>query len=236
MTSRSGLSRCLGKALPAAAFVLVAAARVCAAHFAEFTAGDVLALVPPPPASRSLVEQSELEVVLQLQRARTDAQAKRAAEIDGEDIFYFGRDALGSGFTAENYPLTAGLFAALREDFLALNRTAKAAFSRRRPPFVDSRVQPALRVSDSGSYPSGHGMQSALWCAILGELAPEHRATFEERARESRWSRLLAGVHFPSDVEAGRVIGEAFAKKVISHPDFQRRLQLARGEFRRRGN
>jgi acid phosphatase (class A) len=212
-------------------FALIAAVRAAAAHFAELTVAEINALIPPPPAAKSFAEQSELEVVLQLQAARTPAQSERAKAIDSEDVFFFGSEILGAGFTPGNYPETAELFALLREDFLALNRTAKGAFSRKRPPFVDRRVECCLRVTDSGSYPSGHGMQSALWSIVLAELAPALRDRFDARGRESRWSRIVAGAHFPSDVEAGRVIGEAFAKKVLASPAFQDRMRAARTEF-----
>lgn len=204
-----------------------------AAHFAEMSAEEVTALLPAPPAPGSMVERSELEVVLQLQATRTQDQESRARAIDSEDVFFFGREILGEDFTPAAFPKTARLFALLRDDFLSLNRTAKGAFARRRPPFVDSRVQPSLRVTDSGSYPSGHGMQSALWCSVLAELAPAHREKFATRARASRWSRIVAGAHFPSDIAAGAIVGEAFAKKVLASPEFQKRFAAARAEFER---
>jgi acid phosphatase (class A) len=87
-------------------------------------------------------------------------------------------------------------------------------------------VEPA----DTGSYPSGHAMRAALWAALLGTAFPEQAAALQARAEETRWGRLLAGVHFPSDVEAGRTIGEALAREMLKHPAVQQALEQLRAE------
>ncbi len=202
-----------------------------AGHFIADNALDYGALITPPPAADSLVTRSELDVVLQFQDLRTPALAKRAQEIENETLFGFAADVVGPWFTAKALPKTAALFAAVREDFIPVNRASKAVWPRKRPPFADPRVKPCVEFSDSGSYPSGHGIQSALWAALLGELLPDHAAGFQARALETRRMKLFTGVHYPSDLEAGRIVGEALAREMLKSPALQSALAECRAEL-----
>jgi acid phosphatase (class A) len=56
-----------------------------------------------------------------------------------------------------------------------------------------------------------------------------------KRGQEIGWDRVIAGVHFPSDVYAGRVLGQTLAQAMLKSPDFQRRLTQAKAEFVSRG-
>ncbi len=210
---------------------LLAALSVSAGHFIADHALDYRALLAPPPAADSLVTRAELEVVLQFQDLRTPALAQRAQEIENETLFGFGADVAGPWFTADKLPKTAALFAAVREDFIPVNRASKAVWPRKRPPFADPRVKPCVEFSDSGSYPSGHGIQSALWAALLGELLPESAAGFQARALETRRMKLFTGVHYPSDLEAGRIVGEALAREMLRSPALQQALAECRAEI-----
>jgi acid phosphatase (class A) len=217
---------------PSILLLLVALIRsACAGHFVAGGALDYKALIAPPPAADSLVTRAELGVVLQLQDLRTPALAKRAQEIENETLFGFAAEVAGPWFAADRLPKTAALFAAVREDFIPVNRGAKAVWPRQRPPFVDPRVKPCVEFSDSGAYPSGHGIQSALWAALLGELLPEHAAGFQARALETRRMKLFTGVHYPSDLEAGRILGEALAREMLKSPALQAALAECRAEI-----
>ena len=199
-------------------------------HFVAPEALDLPALVPAPPAPDSLVTRTELEVVLQFQDARTPAQAARCVQIESEDIWLFGAEVVGPWFTAGNLPQTAAFFAEVRDDFILINRTAKALYPRRRPPFADPRIKPCVEFADTGAYPSGHGIQSSLWAALLGEIFPEHAAGFQARALETRRFKLISGVHYPSDIVAGQVLGEAVARAMLKNPAVQQALEKLRTE------
>ena len=215
---------------PPAVFAAPVAPRAQEAGFLVPGSIDAQALLPAPPAADSLVERAELEVLLHLQEERTPAQVARARLVEDEDVFGFGADVLGPWFSAINLPRTAEFFAKVREDFLPLNRAAKALFKRRRPPYLDGRIRPCVPFADTGAYPSGHGMQSALWARLLGAIFPDETAALARRAAETRWCRLLAGVHHPSDVEAGRILGEALARELLKSPAVQAALKEIRIE------
>lgn len=202
-----------------------------AGHFLADDALDLRAILAPPPAADSPFTRAELDVVLQLQDLRTPELAKRAQEIENETLFSFGADVAGPWFTAGKLPQTAALFASVREDFIAVNRASKALWPRKRPPYADPRVKPCVENSDSGSYPSGHGIQSALWAVLLGELMPGQAEGFQKRALETRRMKLFTGVHYPSDLEAGRVLGNALARELLKNPALQSALANARAEI-----
>ena len=213
------------------ALLLALATSAAAGPFLPPNAVDVRAVLQDPPAAGSQAERAELDVLLQLQAVRTPAQAARCAEIEKETVFTFGADVAGARFTPENLPRTAAFFAAVREEFIPYNRAAKALWARRRPPFVEPRIKPCVELSDSGAYPSGHGIQSALWAALLAELMPDRADAFAARAAETRWHKLLSGVHYPSDLTAGRLLGEALARALLQSPACQAALADARAEI-----
>jgi len=200
------------------------------AYFAAVAALDLPALLPAPPAPDSLVTRAELAVVLQFQDARTPAQAARCVQVENEDIWLFGAEVVGPWFTAANLPLTAAFFAQVREDFIPINRAAKALYPRRRPAFSDPRIKPCVEFADTGAYPSGHGIQSSLWAGLLGEIFPEHAAGFAARALETRRFKTISGVHYPSDIVAGQVVGEAAARAMLRNPVMQQALEKLRAE------
>src|SRR6478736_4282442 len=167
-------------------WVLVCGQQLVAGHFVADHALDFPALIAPPPAADSLVTRAELDVVLQLQELRTAALAKRAQEIEGETLFGFAADVVGPWFKAVSLPKTAALFAAVREDFIAVNRASKALWPRKRPPFADAR------------------------------------------ALETRRMKMFTGVHYPSDLEAGRIVGDALARAMLQSPALQQALAEAR--------
>lgn len=176
---------------------------------------DPPALLPAPPAASSPTTRIELDQILALQTARTPEQAARCHQIENEDLWLFGSEVVGPWFTAANLPKTAAFFAQVREDFIVVNRAAKALHPRQRPPFVDDRIKPCVEYKDTGAYPSGHGIQSSLWAGLLAEIFPNYADAFFLRAATTRNYKAISGVHYPSDLAAGQAVGEALARELL---------------------
>lgn len=94
---------------------------------------------------------------------------------------------------------------------------AKYTYNRERPSEVDSSLTTVIEPANSPSYPSEHAVAAGAASAVLSYLFPDFAADFEAKAQEAVQSRLLAGVEYPSDVEAGLALGRAVAEQVIAH-------------------
>ncbi len=100
-----------------------------------------------------------------------------------------------------------GVLAIAAASFSA-NTVAKRVFPRRRPAF---EAVPAWRTVPnppaSASFPSGHSASAAAFTTAVALEAPSLGAALAPVAAAVAYSRVHTGVHWPSDVAAGLVLG-----------------------------
>jgi acid phosphatase (class A) len=191
---------------------------------------DLGAVLPPPPSPDSQESVAEMNLILRLQETRTADDAKRVkSEID-YDVFAFA-DVLGPNFNAKECARTNEIFAKVVAEAKPVSSASKEQWSRPRPT-VDPRVH-ALDHEKSFSYPSGHSTRATVYAELLAEAVPSRRDALLERGREIGWDRVIAGIHFPSDVYAGRVLGHAIAQSMLRDPARRREIVEAGEEIRR---
>ncbi|HEY6099428.1 MAG TPA: phosphatase PAP2 family protein [Anaeromyxobacter sp.] len=196
------------------------------------TPGGPAALVGPYPRPGSPEDAADQAVVLWEQRTRTPEEVARAASEEVLSLQDFA-GALGRAFDPSRHPLTEALLARGAAAAGSCVAAAKKAYARPRPYAADPRVVPSVERESTGSYPSGHATRGALFASLLAELAPERREALLRRGAQIGEDRVIAGVHYPSDVAAGRRLGEALAKALLGDPVFHRALEEARaGEWR----
>jgi undecaprenyl-diphosphatase len=83
----------------------------------------------------------------------------------------------------------------------------KEAFDRQRP-FIDRPDPPPLLLSVLGdSFPSGHAATSFAGAAVLMRFLPGRWPVLVALAVGIAFSRVYVGVHYPSDVIAGALLG-----------------------------
>jgi undecaprenyl-diphosphatase len=80
----------------------------------------------------------------------------------------------------------------------------KALIPRDRP-----HDNPLIQVPATHSFPSGHAASSFAAATVLAAFAPRLRVAFFLLAAAIAWSRVYNGVHWPSDVLGGAVLGVA---------------------------
>lgn len=82
--------------------------------------------------------------------------------------------------------------------------------------------QAVRREAEEKSFPSSHAARGAAYAAVLAELFPGKNANLLDRGEQIGEDRMIAGIHFPSDVEAGQRIGKAVPRELMADPPSSR--------------
>jgi acid phosphatase (class A) len=179
----------------------------------------------PPPARGSAADLADLSEILHQQAARTDADCARAAyESDPSLATMFGPPY--GPLNPDEVAALSGSFVQLREQTDQFVRPEKHKWQRLRPYLEDDRVQPCANRETSFAYPSGHATISQVFALALERIYPERdAASFEVRAHQVGDDRVLAGVHHPTDIEAGRQLARELFAGWLADPAFAARLE-----------
>ncbi len=84
---------------------------------------------------------------------------------------------------------------------------AKFHYFNPRPSQLDPSIKTVLGLPNFPSYTSGHSTFSAAAAAVLSYLFPSGVASFDAMKDEAAISRLYGGIHYRSDIEAGKAHG-----------------------------
>lgn len=198
----------------------------------------IVAFLPPPPAEGSLRARDDAAIYRATRKLEGTPRWKQAAE----DSEIFAPDfafrtfacALGAEITPELAPALTLLLGRVPADIDGVTETVKKTTMRPRPVAADPRpicLPKADWLISSTSYPSGHAATGWALGLILSELAPDRAGPILVRAAAIGDSRAICGVHYQSDVEAGRQVGAAVFAVLQSRPDFAADLAAARLEL-----
>ncbi len=194
-----------------------AAAKDGAAPFLPPDTVDLAAILPPPPAQDGLVTRAEIAEIHRAAGAASPAEKAQAAADAKEEVFLFA-DVMGPNFTPDRLPLATRLFAAVGDTEGEFVDPAKKIFGRPRPPLADPTIETCEALRPSGAYPSGHATFGYLQAIVLAQMAPEKRAAIFQRAAAFGQHRVVCGVHYPSDVEAGKLSAFAIGAALLLVP------------------
>jgi acid phosphatase (class A) len=100
------------------------------------------------------------------------------------------------------------------------------------PHDAASPCRPVETPAFSYSYPSGNANFGTTTAILLAAMVPEKRAEIFARGWEYGENRLVAGVHFPSDIESGRISATAMVAVMMQNPAFKSDFAAAKGELR----
>jgi acid phosphatase (class A) len=208
---------------------LLATLALAAAPFVTPEQVDWKAVLPKPPEANSDQAKQEIEQMLKLQAHRTADEAKRCQDEESFTPFTFSQ-VLGSWFNPDDLPETAEFLSQVTSQAAAVSATAKDYYNRPRPYAVDARIDPCLGRPESPSYPSGHSTDAMTLALVLSEMFPEHKDALIAQGKQIGDDRVLGGVHYPSDVDAGRILAKAIFAKMMDSPDFKAAMGKAKDE------
>jgi len=182
--------------------------------------------VPAPPADTSDKTKAELAELRQLQKERT-AIANTAIQyynaVPGTQRWH--DLALALARAEKQSPNRQGrvitiLHTALY-DAVVTTWAAKYVYNRRAPAQLAPDVTPVglvtgMASSQEPSYPSEHAAIASTAVGVLTAFFPQEEAHLKARAAELGQTRLLMGVNYRSDVDAGHALGQMVAQKALA--------------------
>lgn len=160
--------------------------------------------LPAPNTSAETVR--ELNYIVEAQALASKEEIEFGLSIDKARNHYAWWSREVESLTGKRHsPDRLYMIADMAEGFLL---RLKAHFDRPRPyqlgPHLGKRIHMFLPDPRTPSYPSGHSFDAYLIALTLGDEHPEHHERLFELADAVGATRVIGGVHYPSDITAGR--------------------------------
>ena len=249
---------CAGATAPAYAAEATGTQAPAAAVYLEPGAVDLTRLLGPPPVPGSAALARDLAALHAAQDSRSAEDIVRVQTDARVNISAFA-GVLGANFTEEKLPLMTQFFRNVSRSTGSYTGSSKDCWSRPRPFATDPTIVPPPGLKESAgmradsaipkvsnprctpgtepsqysyAYPSGHATYGAMTAILLADMVPELRQPIFERGWEYGYSRVLAGVHYPTDVEAARIQATVMVALMQKNPNYQRDFAEARQELR----
>ena len=186
--------------------------------------------IPAPPANSSPRTRAELEHLQKVRDLRTERREEVRKELIS-DGFQFGMHRYGDFVKSSDHVATRRMFKAIDTDLGIIIFTLKQRFDRVRPTVLDTKLGHLFPVPDHPAYPSGHSTQAFTIAYLLRELDPENADSYLAAALRIARNREIAGFHYPSDTDAGRLAARQFVDLLLAHAEFKVLLEAARDEW-----
>ena len=190
------------------------------------------------PEPNSPADKADTALFYEIHRSASP-ERWRTAQHDDATMYDRFNDQLGLSLDRERLPTLIAVLNRVAADTFMVTTEAKKRFPRPRPYQVlqlkrvcgfSKPPAPEASPTKGGSYPSGHASVSWATALILMEVAPASAQAIIGRAVSYGNSRIVCGLHYPADIEAGHHIGSVVVAKLFENPDFVRDLKCARRE------
>ena len=212
------------------------------AYFTKAELPDMTKILPPFPAfesARFVADQSQhlWGKLMRLDEARA-AQAQSDAVYSMQTAIDAYSPLFGLEITKEGTPEIYSILQDVCASCDSIYSGAKAKFNRQRPyAYYDEGTlipEKEEKHRNEGSYPSGHTVFFWASALLLSDINQSNEAMEKLLARgyEFGQSRVIAGYHWQSDVDAGRMAGSVLYQLIRSHERFIGQLARARAEFK----
>lgn len=180
-------------------------------------------LMGPYPEKGSMAELQDFATMMKYQVTRTKADCDAAAGFEGISVENLFSTQNGPLTKAEARRVTPRLIPVIAEGGVNILR-AKQIYKRPRPYIRNPLIIPCISKESSAAYPSGHTTHARILALTLAEIFPERRVALLKRADDIALSRVIGGVHHPSDIVAGKKLADVLAQERIHSREFQEML------------
>ena len=157
-------------------------------------------LPPPPP------EKVEVNKVIEICHSATEEQIEEYKLCD-TDASYFIKDYMEKN----DLEYDNAVIEYIEKQCVPIIRHYKNHFNRPRPYQVAAYYNLELRrfkteTSSTPSYPSGHTVQPLVVALHYAKKYPNHKSNLEAMANKCGYGRVIAGLHYPADYNAGVIL------------------------------
>jgi len=202
---------------------------------------DSVAVAGPPPAAGSEAEAADIAAYRAAAAGAGSARwalARADDDVEMPAVLKRYACALDADLDPQRAPATVRLLSRTLVDASVIPNAAKKHYSRPRPFAADDPTTPLCvdipaerRAKTSTTYPSGHATLGAVWGLVLTEAAPGRQAEIAARTATFIESRQVCRLHYPSDLAAGRRVGEAIYARLQASAEYRADLAAARAEI-----
>ena len=199
---------------------------------------DSLVLLAPPPAPDSPEAAAERAYFLETRALAGTPRWRQAAddaEAFGDKAHASFACAAGVAITMKDTPALSRLLDRMTVDAGQSVGGAKTRYNRPRPLVGHDDAPVCVPreawMQTNPSYPSSSAAAGWAWALVLAELLPAKATPIIARGLAAGESRAICGLHWPSDVAAGRTMGSALVARLHANPDFLKDLETAKAEL-----
>merc|ERR1712232_871692 len=173
---------------------------------------DFESLLLPAPALNGT--DGNLAILKYSQRSRTPEQViAQWAFISSKNIFAYNA-ALGANLERDA-PTFAKCITSFSKPIKAVKNEFKEMVQRQRPFLSHPDLKPCLPAEFSFSYPSGHATFYSSTPEFLSAVFPDLKERVAQVGTAGVFARSKCGVHYPSDVDAGQMLGRSAASQIM---------------------
>ena len=183
--------------------------------------------LPPPPQEGSEEYERDFRILLEEQKGRSEEQCALAGKQKwpGYSVFFKNTEIL----TQEEFERAEELGKKVLKFSERVSVYNKKIYNRERPYNVDQSIKPCIdKPEGSKSYPSTHATEAATGACMLAEIYPDRAGALIEYGKDLGMLRVIAGVHHPSDVEAGWDLAKSICDRLMQESDFKKEIKRLR--------
>ena len=195
---------------------------------------DITKIIPQPPKPGTLVYQNDMDISHASFFVK-DAKRYKLAQSDADDstqgFVKTFEQAFGHPISEKATPTIWNLLSQLQATAVNFAKPAKLYYNRIRP-FAYFHEKPCVPTGNTPtSYPSGHTTVGWAIALTLSQINPARATQIMQKGYEFGQSRVVCGAHFPSDVNAGYLVGATMFSQLQDSPKFQQEVKQAKQEI-----